>query len=240
MKKLLILLPLFYLSTLSWLQLPDYSLIQKTREVPAEDSLPHRSGFSLGLSFVPEINSLLTENKVGFEGVFPQIGATFGLNIGFELVSSFTIRTGMYYGQKKYGHIHDGLIFPEDLSGPEPTTSRMESQVQYAVFHLPLILQFNPGGSRFFFAAGLAWDYQHRATAQQRITFGNGEEGQLPELKDPSPNFSSQISFGYAVKASNRWNVLFEPFVRLHFVDYIIVGSRLYNAGMRITLNVDL
>ena len=224
---------------MSWSQIPDYTLIRGAKPT-VKDTIEHRSRFSVGVSVTPEMNSIFTEGNIGTEGVSPRMGATFGINFGFVIRPSFTIRTGVYYGRKKYGHIHNGLVFPQDLIGPEPTTSSMESQVQYSIFHLPIILQVNPGGKQFFFAAGLGWDYQHYATAQQHIFFGNGEEDQLPEIKKPSPNFSSHLSFGYALKASDKVRMLFEPIFKIRIRDFIIAGSNLYNIGMRVTLNFNL
>jgi len=184
------------------------------------------------------MNNVFTSGEFGTEGVAPRLWLTLGINVGFTLGPVFKIRTGIYYGWKGYTHIHDGLVFfPQDTIGPSPTTSRVESQVSYSIWHLPLILQFNPKATRFFIAGGLAWNYQHYASVDQTIYFGNGDTEILPPTKEPSLNFSVVASLGYRLRVAEKIDLVFEPVFKYHFRDYIIAGSNLYNFGLKITLN---
>jgi hypothetical protein len=216
---------------------PDIDLIRGVKPTVQDTT---ESRLSFGLGFTPEINNILTSSPVGTEGVAPRAGITFGINFGFSLSKSFRIRTGFYYGRKGYTHIHDGLIFPQDTMDGNNTTSRLESQLKYSVFHLPLILQFNPGGSRFFATAGLAWDHQHSDNADRTIYYGSGDTDSLTAIQGPSPNFSAEATLGYKLAVSRSFELLIEPIFKFHFREYLISGSNLYNLGLRVTLNYNI
>ncbi|MCG8575963.1 MAG: PorT family protein [Flavobacteriales bacterium] len=194
----------------------------------------------IGLNVSPEINGLLLGNSVGTESSTPQIGYSSGINFAFRPNKMISLRSGINFSQKRYQHLHEGLIFNSDI---DPTssfinTSTVETEVSYGLLQVPFIFQFNPQGSPFFVSAGLAYNYQLESSPYRVFHYGDGTvQVSAPVFKEAS-NISASMSIGYELNLNDRLQFAFEPYFQYYFVDHIISLSNLYNIGIRTSFNL--
>ena len=192
-----------------------------------------------GISGGPETSAITIQNE--FESTVAEYGFFGGLSIGFNLATSFTWQTGIYYGVKNINYTQGGLIFDADIDPEAGVTGNSERHTNMTLTEIEIPLQIKYFFYKSFYArTGLGLNFLNERAVENRVDHSDGTTTALASDPRSSVNTSAIIGMGYMQPIGEKFNFNIEPYIKYYFRDNIIPTTHLYNIGLKATFTVKL
>tara|TARA_B110000037_G_scaffold213293_1_gene267578 strand:- start:22690 stop:23103 length:414 start_codon:yes stop_codon:yes gene_type:complete len=114
--------------------------------------------YHIGISVKPEDSAMTIQDQD--ESIAAQYGFTTGLTFGFNMNSLLTWETGVYYGLKNINHSQAGLVFGSDIypkTGVTGTSTAI-SNIQITDIEIPIQMKYL-FYKRFYLRTGMGLNY---------------------------------------------------------------------------------
>ncbi len=205
----------------------------------------------IGLCFSPEIQYVTGGyNKIYL--ISPKTGITVGINGEITISKRFSMRTGLFYRQKRITYTEPGGGgFWDEQTGNRVYVD-MDIDYSFDEWLVPILLKhnFHSKKNAFFISFGGGVGLRRFTYHQTRIWYPRRLGGVFVDLDDPKPHglWSSGslaliASFGYEYSFSRTSLLLIEPMIKIHLIEgvpYDPAFDYSYTWGLNITYNVVL
>jgi hypothetical protein len=208
-------------------QISDSALRNFNNKTPISNLIgtrnPNRVAFvdrslEIGFSFAPEFS------KVKYIYNNNRVGNSFGITLGYQLFSKFSINTGVLFSQKYFQANQKQFHGPADAAGNLLKIEFVNASA--SVIDIPLNLRYNyfsDGNSTFFVNGGLSSYLMKKQNFTYYCTYNNGPlqyTGWIrPQPTNPPEKdylFSMiNLSTGFQTAISHSFSFQFEPYMKI-------------------------
>ncbi len=193
----------------------------------------------LGISVKPEISAMTIH--INGESSKAEYGFSSGLTLGYNISSSITFETGIYYGIKNINHSKGGLTFESDID-PEfgvIGTSELTRKIQLQDIEIPIQAKYFLF-KQLYFRSGLGLNFLSERSYVNTIHHSDGTTTTIESDPESYLNYSATLGIGYMQPIGEKINFNIEPFIKYYFRDNIIPITHLYNIGLNAALTLKL